>query len=101
MYNSALDMRDEGNINEALGLLRTSLSALVALAGASCVDGEHDWNSSHLHDALKRCSLGLRLVPEQNLLEQGSLVCLLLLVGQKAKKSRRVCTRDATVRNAR
>jgi len=80
MYNSALDMRDAGNNEAALCLLRTSLATNVVLAGNTDASGEADRNSSTMHDALKRCSLGFRLIPDHNLLEQGSLVNLLLLV---------------------
>lgn len=86
MYNCALDMRDAGNIEVALSLLRMSLATTVVLAGATDDSGDADRHASAMHDALKRCSLGFRLIPEQNLLEQGSLVSLLLLVCQRIFK---------------
>lgn len=80
MYNSALDTRDAGNNKAALCLLRTSLATSLVLAGNADSSGEAERNSSTMHDALKRCSLALRLIPDQNLLEQGSVVNLLLLI---------------------
>lgn len=91
MYNGALDMRDAGNKRVALALLQMSLAVILVLADTAEPGDESQWQAALTHDALKRVSLGFRLVPEENLLEQGALVSVQLLICHKVARASQVC----------
>eukprot|EP00892_Ulva_mutabilis_P006336 jgi/Ulvmu1/4074/UM019_0052.1 len=80
MYNCALDMRDSGNGTAALVLLRIAIAVCLTLAGFAELGGQPEGQTAVTRDALKRCSLGFQLIHEKNLLEQGALVSLLLMI---------------------